>query len=122
LFTVTGGIGGYGLSLGIGDEQSASFDSVLRNPRRSVSLGHGGLLLGLTLGIDFRVPTGGVERGRRGFFTLGARVAGLYGPPIGGWDVSEGDEATDGPRTGLTGGYAALAIGFGGGSMRAAAK
>lgn len=45
-------------------------------------------------------------------------VPGLYGPPIGGWDVSEGDEATDGPRTGLTGGYAALAIGFGGGSMR----
>lgn len=119
LFTFTGGIGGYGMSLGIGDDQSAPFDSVLQNPKRSVSLGHGGLLVGLTLGIDFRVPTGGVEHGRRGFFTLGARIAGLYGPPLGGWDISEGDTATDAPSAGLAGGYAALAIGFGGGSMRA---
>lgn len=119
LFAFTGGIGGYGLSLGIGDDQSTPFDSLLRNPKHSVSVGQGGLLVGLTLDLDFRVPTGDVEHGRRGFFTLGARVAGLYGPPLGGWDISEGDKATDGPRTGLTGGYAALAIGFGGGSMRA---
>jgi hypothetical protein len=119
LFSITGGIGGYGLSLGIGDDQSASFDSVLAKPGRSVSLSQGGLLVGLRLGLDFRVPVGHVERGRRGFFTLGVRVAGLYGPPIGDWQISEGGKATDGPPASLTGGYAALAIGFGGGSVRA---
>jgi hypothetical protein len=122
LFTVTGGIGGYGLSLGIGDDQSVPFDSVLRSPRHSASLSHAGLLLGLTMGADFRVPIGRVERGRRGFFTLGVRVAGLYGPPLGEWNVSNGGEATGGPRTGLTGGYGAIAIGFGGGSTRTSNK
>jgi hypothetical protein len=118
LLTLTGGIGGYGLELGIGDGQSVRFDDVLRDPRRSVSLGQGGVLVGLTLGIDWRVPTGRAERGRHGFFTIGARVGGLYGPSIGDWSLSQGDNATNGPSTGLTGGYAAIAIGFGGGATR----
>ena len=119
LLTLTGGLGGYGMTLGIGDGQSARFDDVLKNPKRSTSMDVAGLLVGLTLGIDGRVPIGKVERGRRGFFTIGLRVAGLWGPPIGGWDLAGGDNATAGPNTGLTGGYAALAIGFGGGSVKA---
>jgi hypothetical protein len=118
LFTLLGGIGGYGWSLGIGDNQSARFDDVLTTPRRSSSIGRGGVLVGLTLGLDGRIPTGPAERGRRGFFTLGVRIAGLYGPPIGSWGLSEGDKATGGPGLGLTGAYAAVAIGFGGGVAR----
>jgi len=116
LLTLTSGLGGYGLSLGIGDQQSASFDDVLANPRRSSTLSRGGLLVGLTLGVDGRVPMGPVEQGRRGFFTLGGRIGGLYGPPIGSWGISEGGDATGGPGPGLVGAYAALAIGFGGGN------
>ena len=117
LFTLTGGVGGYGLELGIGDGQSVRFDDVLQNPRHSASMGQGGVLVGLTLGVDWRIPTGPAERGRRGFFTLGARLGGLYGPPIGGWSVAQGGDATNGPNTGLTGGFAAIAVGFGGGGL-----
>jgi hypothetical protein len=69
------------------------------------------------VGLDGRVPVGTVERGRRGFFTLGARVGALYGPPLGGWGLDEGGDATAGPGRGLTGVYGALAIGFGGGPV-----
>jgi hypothetical protein len=116
LFTALGGIGGYGVSLSIGDDQTARFDDVLADPRRSTSLSRGGLLVGLTLGLDGRVPIGELdEQGRRGFFTLGARVGGLYGPALGGWSLPEAANATRGPNLGLTGAYAMLALGFGGG-------
>jgi hypothetical protein len=116
LLTLTGDIGGYGWSLGISDQQSARFDDVLKNPRRSSSLGSGGVLVGLTLGIDGRVGIGEAKNGRRGFFTVGARIGALYGPQLGNWGLSDGMDATGGPRTGLAGAYAALAIGFGGGA------
>jgi hypothetical protein len=118
LLTLTASIGGYGTSLEIGDEQSARFDDVLADPRRSTSLDRGGLLTGLTLGFDGRVPVGRVERGRRGFFTLGARLGVLYGPALGGWGFSPESEATAGPNFGLTGAFAGVAIGFGGGSVK----
>ena len=117
---LTGGIGGYGRSLGIGNEQSVPFDGALANPKQSVSMSQGGVLVGLTLGLDGRVPMGAVKRGRRGFFTIGVRVGGLYGPMIGSWGLAEGANATGAPTLGLTGGYAALAIGFGGGTVHAA--
>jgi hypothetical protein len=116
LVSLTGGIGGYGTALGIGNGQSASFDSALANPRRSTSISRGGLLTGLTLGIDGRVPVGEPDaKGRHGFFTLGARLGVLYGPPLGGWSLAQEGKATDGPGAGLAGVYAALALGFGGG-------
>jgi len=58
---------------------------------------------------------GAAERGKRGFFTIGARLGALFGPPIGDWNLAEGAQATGAPSTGLSGAYAALAIGFGGG-------
>jgi hypothetical protein len=117
LVTLTSGLGGYGLSLGISERQSAPFDAVLQDPARSSSVSRGGLLVGLTLGVDGRVPIGPVERGRQGFFTLGARLGALYGPPLGGWGLDEGGDATSGPGRGLIGAYGALAVGFGGGAV-----
>jgi hypothetical protein len=117
LVTLTSGIGGYGMSLGISERQSASFDAVLQSPARSSSVSRGGLLVGLGLGVDGRVPVGKVERGRRGFFTLGGRIGALYGPPLGGWGLAEGGDATSGPGRGLAGVYGALAVGFGGGPV-----
>jgi len=115
LLTVTTGLGGYGMELGIGDGQSVPFDEVLQNPRRSSSVARGGVLLGLTIGIDGRVALGPAKDGGQGFFTLGARIGALYAPPIGSWSLSQGGDATGGPGLSLAGGYAALAIGFGGG-------
>jgi hypothetical protein len=114
LFTMTGGIGGYGWSLGIGSKERASFDDVLEDPRRSASLSRGGVLVGATLGIDGRVALGGAERGHQGFFTFGLRIGGLYGPAIGHFSLADGEEVSDGPNVGLTGAYAVLALGFGG--------
>jgi hypothetical protein len=114
LVTLTGGIGGYGLNLEISDNQDIDFDEALENPRRSVSLGRGGLLVGATLGVDGRVPIGKVRHGKRSFLTLGARVGALYGPTFGQWGVSDGSEADGGPSLSLTGGFAAVVLGFGG--------
>jgi hypothetical protein len=114
LLTLTAGIGGYGMSLDIQDDQSARFDDVLADPRRGTSLGRGGLLVGLTLGFDGRVPVGEAEEGQQGFFTLGGRLGALYGPAFGDWDLPGGGNASSGPGFGLTGGFAALVIGFGG--------
>jgi hypothetical protein len=118
LVSLTGGIGGYGMDIGIGDGQSVPFDEVLQNPRRSSSIGRGGLLTGLTLGVDGRVSLGPARNGQNGFFTFGLRVGALYGPPLSGWSLSHGGDATGGPGPGLAGGFAALAIGFGGGRER----
>lgn len=63
------------------------------------------------------MPLGEVKDGRRGFFTLGVRVTGLFGPALGDWAANDGSDVTAGPNTGLTGGFAALAIGFGGGAV-----
>ena len=115
LVTLTAGIGGYGLELGLGDGQSASFDEVLQNPRRSASLSRGGVLVGLTAGVDGRISVGPSKDGSQGFFTLGARMGALYGPALGSWSISEGGDAIGGPGPGLVGGFAALALGFGGG-------
>lgn len=114
LFTVLGGIGGYGLSFDIGEDAGATFDAVLKNPKRGVSLSHGGFLTSLGLGMDGRVPLGKPERGHEGFFSLGARIGGLYGPSLGEWGLPQGADATGGPDAALAGLYAMLAIGFGG--------
>lgn len=118
LLTLTADIGGYGSGLEISDGQSFTFDDALKNPKRSVSMGRGGVLMGITIGIDGRVPIGQPEHGRRGFFTLGARIGALYGPSLGDFSSSGGAQATNGPTTGLAGVYGALAIGFGGGRIR----
>jgi hypothetical protein len=114
LFTMTGGIGGYGLNLGIGTKDRVSFDDVLDDPRRSASLSRGGVLVGATLGLDVRIPLGRAERGHQGFFTVGLRVGGLYGPAIGKLSLAEADEVSGAPDVGLAGGFAVLALGFGG--------
>ncbi len=114
LLTLTGGIGGYGWSLDISDRASADFDAALSDPARSTSMGRGGLLTGLTVGFDGRVPVGPVERGRQGFFTMGARISALYGPPIGSVSFEDDADVDDAPAMNLVGVYGALTIGFGG--------
>ncbi len=113
--TLTAGIGGYGWSLDISDRASASFDELLATPARSTSISRGGVLTGLTLGFDGRVPLGPVQKtGEQGYFTVGLRLCGLYGPALSSWSQSTGGDVGDAPNMGLVGGYAALALGFGG--------
>jgi hypothetical protein len=115
LLTLTAGIGGYGLDIELTERRTVAFDDVLDDPRRSESLGHGGLLAGLTLGFDGRVPIGKTdEKGVRPFFTLGVRAGGLYGPPLGGWSLGNGSDVTDAPSSALSSLFAVAVIGFGG--------
>lgn len=114
LFTVLGSVGGYGWTMSIDQPGAARFDDVLDNPRRSTSLTRGGMLAGLTLAIEGRIPVGPAERGRQGFFSLGLRAGGLYGPPLGTWSLADGSDATAGPDTRMAGVYSLLTLGFGG--------
>jgi hypothetical protein len=122
LITLTGGIGGYGMGLHISEHRAFAFDDILDNPRRSASLSVGGLLVGLTLGFDGRVPIGQVdEEGMRPFFSLGVRAGGMYGPPISEWSLDDGNESPGGPSSTLSGAYVALVLSFGGAPAETAA-
>jgi hypothetical protein len=110
----TGGFGGYGYSLAINDPGSTSFDAALENPRRGTTLSRGGLLFGLSVAFEGKVPLGQPKRGRQGFFAVGVRAGGLYGPPLGHWSLSDGSELTEAPDDPMAGFYAALTLGFGG--------
>jgi hypothetical protein len=116
LLTVTAGGGWYVMTLDVSDDESVPFDDVLTNPRHSASLSRGGVLAGLTLSMDWRI--GQREHDSRTFLTLGARVGGLYGPPMGEWSLASGAKADDGPKLGLRGGFVVLALGFGSGPPR----
>jgi hypothetical protein len=60
------------------------------------------------------VPLGESKDGHQGFFTIGARVGGLFGPALGEWSLPQGADASGGPSATLAGLYATLAVGFGG--------
>ncbi len=113
-FVLGGGVGGYGIGLSIQETGGARFSEVLETPRRSATLGRGGVLASVMLRLEGKVPIGGVERGRQGFFALGLRAGGLYGPAMGHWSLDNGSEVTGDPDTALAGFYAALTLGFGG--------
>lgn len=117
LLMLTAGLGGYGYRLEIGGPGSTTFDDALDDPRLSTSLSTGGLLGSLTVGFDGRIPMGRMERRHTGYFSVGVRVSGLYGPAMGDWELAHGGDADGGPESGLVGGFAALVIGFGGGHV-----
>jgi hypothetical protein len=113
LLSLYGGLGGYGTSFDINSGQSQSFDAVLQNPQQGSSLGRAGLLLAATLAFDARIPVGSGQHAGQNFVFIGVRVSGLFGPALGSWSLAQAN-ATHGPALGLNGGFAALAIGFGG--------
>lgn len=118
LFSATAGVGGYGLSLDLQEGTRATFDEVLDDPRRSASLSTGGILLAVTLALDARIPLPRDEsEPGEGYFAIGVRVGGLYGPQLSEWSGSDGEEVARGPSGALRGGYAAVTIGFGGGAV-----
>lgn len=75
-------------------------------------MGRAGLLIGATLALDGRLALGSAEASHRNFVSIGIRVSGLVGSGLGGWTLSHGTNATDGPVLGLNGGFVALAVGF----------
>jgi hypothetical protein len=80
------------------------------------SLTRGGVLAALTLSIDWRLRGG--EGRSPTFLAAGARISGLYGPPLGDWSLASGEKASDEPKLGLRGGFVALALGFGAGPVK----
>lgn len=107
------GIGGAGMSLSISRQQDATFDEVLAEPLREVSLSRGGLILDAGVGAEFRIPITGDER-EGSFLLLGVRGGYLFFIPlVGDWQMS-GGEVTGAPRLGLSGPGLHLQVGFGG--------
>jgi hypothetical protein len=107
------GIGGAGMSLSISREQDATFDDVLADPLREVSLARGGLILDAGVGAEFRIPITGDER-QGGFLLLGVRGGYLFFIPLmGDWWMA-GGKVTGAPSLGLSGPGIQLQVGFGG--------
>lgn len=114
LLMATVGIGGYGMGLTITERLSLDFDDVLNEPRRSSTMSAGGVLGGIMLGFDGRVPLGAVDKhGMRPFFTVGVRAGGMYAPALGEWSLADGSELSRAPTTALSAAYAGVALGFG---------
>ncbi len=114
LFPV-GGIGGGGYSLHIGTRESALFDDILEDPRRSSTLSAGGILT--SAGIRGEIALG--ERSARGRPRpgpiLGVEATALRG--IGNWSwSSQWGAATRGPDVAFDGVH--LRVTFGGGIRR----
>lgn len=106
--------GGFGVSLDITESGNARFDDVLAMPRRGTSLSQGGLLFGLMLRADGRIPIGDTHHDRQSYLAIGLRVNGLWGPAFGDWAFAENNyDAKNGPNANLTGAYAALVLGWG---------
>ena len=72
------------------------------------------MLIGATLALDGKIPLGAAERAHRTALSVGLRVSGLVGSGLGGWSLTQGTKATDGPVLGLNGAFVALAVGIAG--------
>lgn len=112
--SLSAGIGGYSVRFDVMDRSPADFADVLETPRRELSVSHGGLLFGLLLRVDGRIPVGKVRNARQGYIALGLRVTGLWGPSLGDWSsAASGSQIDHGPTARLMGATAALILGWG---------
>ena len=106
-------LGGYGMSVTVASKTEATFNDILQNSNRSVTLTNNGFLTGISLVAKAIVVGRNAQvAGAKSGYTLGLRVGGLYGFPIHGWRAN-GADVNGGPPFGLRGGYAALSLGFG---------
>jgi hypothetical protein len=112
--SLSAAIGGYRTRFDVMNKSEANFADVLDMPRRELSLTSGGLLFGLLLRVDGRIPVGDVRNDRQGYIALGLRLTGLWGPALSDWSsASSGTDINNGPSARLTGAHAALVVGWG---------
>lgn len=110
------GIGMGESRLKIAEEPGATFNEILDDPGREVTLTQRGLLLDASLGIDYRFTVRERER-FTSYFTVGLRGGYLFAPYSGQWEMSAG-EVSRGPEFGISGPYVQLMIGFSGKKVR----
>ncbi len=107
------GIGGISMELRIEELGTASFDDILAEPGRAVSLKQESLLLNAALGIDYVFNFGKNLTSRKGGFILGLRAGYNFVPAPGDWGTEE-LTVSGGPDFPLTGPFLRLVIGAGG--------
>ncbi len=109
------GIGGGRLSFDITGEQTETFDNILHDPGKSVSLKTGGFLLNFSLTVDYLVPVfeGIDELGEETGLAVGLRVGYVFDPTPGDWTANKIANITGGPELGITGPYIQLLLGPG---------
>jgi len=107
------GIGGGAIGLRIFEKsEGLSFEDVLKDPKRSVELTTGGLLLNLSLGADYLIIMEENEEGAGGLI-FGLRIGYTVAPIKGDWMMDD-LTVSDGPELGMTGPFIRLMIGGGG--------
>jgi hypothetical protein len=101
------GVGGTWLKIG-----KNNFDNILDNPQGNAEVYTGSFLLNFALGSDYLFKLKEFEKNDGGI-VLGFRVGYTYTPWEGDWWTDMVD-VEGGPKTGMTGPYVRLMIGFGG--------
>ena len=106
------GIGGGGVTLKIAEDSSPSFDQVLNDPKRNVELIYGGMILNLSVGVDYFIKMEETDEGFGGFL-LGLQAGYLLAPFTHDWKMDEHD-ISGGPDVGLNGFFVRITLGGGG--------
>lgn len=107
------GIGGGGLTFKVAEESTPSFAELLDDPKRSVELNYGGMLLNVSLGVDYLIKMAEDETGAGGLI-IGFQAGYMLAPFTHDWKM-ETNDVTGGPDIGFNGPY--VKIMFGGGGM-----
>jgi hypothetical protein len=103
------GIGGGGLSFNITDRQPATFEQILIDPARNVSLTQASLLVDASMGATYRLRPDGMSRGGRSLM-LGVRAGYTTSLLHGDWRSGRND-APGGPDAGWGGPHVEFMIG-----------
>ncbi|MBC8179914.1 hypothetical protein H8E88_02210 [candidate division KSB1 bacterium] len=107
------GVGFGGLTFKIAEDSSPKFDNLLSDPQRSVELNYGGLLLNVSLGVDYLIKFAEDKTGTGGLI-VGLQAGYMLAPFTHDWKMDEND-VTGGPDIGFNGPY--IKFLFGGGGM-----
>ncbi len=106
------GIGTAITTINLTSESGASFNDVLENPGRDVTMSQRALLIDASLGIDYRFKIRENEY-KSSFFTVGVRGGYLFAPYSGEWKTGSA-EISGGPEMIINGPTVQLMLGFSG--------
>jgi len=104
------GFGGGSMKLNIKKSETVSFDDILKNPKRTVSLSTSCLIIDIGIGIDYLMVMESGSEGDRGGIVFGAKIGYLVSPYREDWG-----DAINGPDISMEGFYFRLTLGGGGG-------
>jgi hypothetical protein len=106
------GLGGGAIEYSMVQDARLSFDDVLADPGRTITLRNAGFMIQAALGTEFFYPMHSNEHHEWGL-VFGLRGGYVFTPITSDWWANE-DKISGGPDLGINGPYLRLTIGFGG--------